>query len=350
MREILQTVATHPLLAGATMRGTRLADLVSQQVQIEFVPTTPDQPYAERSLVPLTPAAHELLAKPRAESIIRGVLAEVDGRAGPTQLRGISFSPSADHFRAAMLVSNLELGLNPMPTDEAGVRALVDEYSDPHLQAKGQGLGRWTDLGPGPAGELREIADEAVPVGERQDRRLRDVVRSALHEGFHAENPPDWAKHAQFADSVNWLEEAVADTLAWWPGVVDRVATRAGLPLTTTESPVVRRLQTYHEGDVLLERLLAWSGVDPTDPASFERARTLLKSQPVTGTPAALGAALAASSGGSGDDARRMAALIADPAVPFPDARVRAVRDVLREIGARTGRPDVTAPAQSAVR
>lgn len=292
LRPILSTWRATPWVAKTPVDDRTIAGVLDEEVQIGF---RGSGRMSERELVPLTPAAHELLygaSRDGARQALRGVLATLDGQEGVANLRGMSMSSDDASFATNLLMSNVEAGF----IDDAASRGDAAAFEQsmirliPSVQvAKAQNTG-WLDLGPRVSGKLREVVEQ----GERVEGAAADeVALTMLHELQHSVTPPN---PNTIDDRHVWLEEGIAETLAWWPGQATALRERMGAPARRgevvdpfTAPPGSVASDEYRERHRSVQRLLGLAGIEPVredgtiDDAAHARARELLQGGEIEG-------------------------------------------------------------------
>lgn len=292
LRPILSSWRSTPWVAKTPVDDRTIAGVLDKEVQIGFRGTGR---MSERELVPLTPAAHELLygaTRDGARQVLRGVLATLDGHEGIANLRGLSLSSDQASFATNLLMSNVEAGF----IDDAASRGDAAAFERsmvrliPSVQvAKAQNTG-WLDLGPRVSDKLRDV----VAQGPRIDGESADeVALTMLHELQHSVTPPN---PNTIDDRHVWLEEGIAETLAWWPGQAGALRERMGVPSRAgevvdpfTAPPGSVASDEYRERHRSVQRLLGLAGIEPVredgaiDDAALTRARTILQGDEIEG-------------------------------------------------------------------
>lgn len=302
-RPILERWRATPWVARTPVDDRSVGGILQEEVQVEF---RGDGPMSTRELVPLTRGAHELLYGPDragARTALRGMLATLDGQEGAANLRGMSLSSDQASFATNLLMSNTEAGFLPdsvAAADVAGFeRSMVSLI--PSVQvAKAQNTG-WMDLGPRVSDKLRDVIQRGPDAGSAS---ASEVALTFLHELQHSVSPHD-PKTIQ--ERHVWLEEGIAETLAWWPGQAAALRARMGVPARSGEAidpwtaPRDSVASTeYRNNHRTVQGLVGLAGIEPVredgtiDEAAFARARQLLQGDVVDRVPRALARAITA--------------------------------------------------------
>ncbi|MCW2926524.1 MAG: hypothetical protein JWM86_492 [Thermoleophilia bacterium] len=300
-RPILSIWRSTPWVAATPVDDRTIGGILRDEVQVEFRGTGR---MSERELVPLTPAARELLHGPErvaAQRALRGVLATLDGREGASNLRGISLSSDQSSFAANLLMSNTEAGFVDDAVragDRAGFeRAMVSLI--PSVQvAKAQNTG-WIDLGPRVSSMLRDVIGRGPDAGRDA---ANEVSLTLLHELQHSVTAPD---PRTIDDRHVWLEEGIAETLAWWPGAAGAMRDRLGVPTRPGEvidpfsaPPDSVASAEYRGRHRTVQGLLGLAGIEPydragaIDPTASARATALLQGDGIERVPRNLSRAI----------------------------------------------------------
>ena len=130
--------------------------------------------------------------------------------------------------------------------------------------------------------------------GPRIDGESADeVALTMLHELQHSVTPPN---PNTIDDRHVWLEEGIAETLAWWPGQAGALRERMGVPSRAgevvdpfTAPPGSVASDEYRERHRSVQRLLGLAGIEPVredgaiDDAALTRARTILQGDEIEG-------------------------------------------------------------------
>jgi hypothetical protein len=302
VRPILQRWSTTPWVARTPVDDRTVGSILHEEVQVGFRGTGP---MSKRELVPLSSGAHELLYgthRDAAERVLRGVLATLDGHEGAVNLRGISLSTDQASFAANLLASNVEAGFFPDSVatgDVAGFEQSMVSLIPSVRVAKAQNTG-WLDLGPRVSEKLRGVIEQD-PRSTSDD--ASEVALTLLHELQHSVSPHD---PATIEERHVWLEEGIAETLAWWPGEAAKlrermgVPTRPGQPIDPWSVPADSVASgEYRNRHRVVQSLLGLAGVAPTsddgtlDPAARDRAWQLLQGDVVQRVPRNLARAIA---------------------------------------------------------
>ena len=301
-RPLLERWRATPWVVRTPVDDRTVGSILDEEVQVAF---RGSGPMSSRALVPLSAGAHQLLYGPHrdaARSALRGMLATLDGAEGAANLRGISLSSDQASFATNLLLSNTEAGFFPdsvAARDPAGFERSMVSLIPSVKTAKAQNTG-WIDLGPRVSGKLRDVIEQ----GPRADRAgATEVALTLLHELQHSATPPDPTK---IDDRHVWLEEGIAETLAWWPGQAAALRGRLGVPASAGEAidpwtapPDSVASIEYRGNHRAVQRLLGLAGIEPVredgtlDPDAHARARQLLQGDVVERVPRALARAIA---------------------------------------------------------
>jgi len=317
-RPALTALEQSPVALATRVGGSTAGELLPRQVQIGL---DGSGLLADRTLVPLGPAAHNWLEGPDGPSVtrvLRGFLGSLDGRSAATHLKGLSFADSTDGFALNSLVSWTEHGYVALPATSEQVpawQAGVDSAIKLSWQATdgAQALETWMNVGPGITSTIRDLAHTPAD-GSDYRRNLRDRAgRTILHEFEHTVSPPDYEKTGSWYPNLNRFEEGIATTLAWWPGRIASVWKRAGVASPDPELAPIDAFTGYPEWHDLTKRLLMLAGIDVTAPADFAKADAMLQGRPIEQVPAALADAIAANKGLPPQRRDQLAQMISDP-------------------------------------
>lgn len=230
-RPILERWRTTPWISATPVDDRTIGGILDSEVQIAI---RGDGPMSTRDLVPLTPAAHALMYghdRDGAQRVLRGVLATLDGKEGVSTLRGISMASDQAAFATHLLASNTEAGFiddHAAAGDRAKFEQSMERLAPSVQAAKAQNSG-WLDIGPRVSGKLRSVIEDGPQAG-RDD--ANEVALTMLHELQHSITPHD----ARTIDENGvWMEEGIAETLAWWPGQAAALRQRMGVPAASGE-------------------------------------------------------------------------------------------------------------------
>lgn len=302
-RPILERWRATPWVARTPVDDRSVGGILQEEVQIAF---TGDGPMSTRELVPLTRGAHELLYgshRDSARTALRGVLATLDGHQGAANLRGMSLSTDQASFATNLLMSNVEAGFFPdsvAAADEAGFERSMVALIPSVKVAKAQNTG-WIDLGPRVSEKLRNVIERGPNAGSAD---ASEVALTFLHELQHSVSPHD---PNTVAEKHVWLEEGIAETLAWWPGQAAALRARMGVPTRPGETidpwtvpPDSVASTEYRNNHRTVQHLVGLAGVEPIredgtiDPDALSRAKQLLQGDVVDRVPRALARAITA--------------------------------------------------------
>ncbi|MCB0877862.1 MAG: hypothetical protein KDC46_02630 [Thermoleophilia bacterium] len=300
-RPILNRWTHTPWVSKTPVDDRTVGGILDEEVQIGF---EGDGPMSSRRLVPLSAGAHELLFGPHrdaARRLITGTLATLDGLEGAANLRGMSMSSDQASFATNLLMSNTEAGFYPdsvAASDPVQFERSMVSLIPSVRAAKAQNTG-WLDLGPRVSAKLRGLVEHGAEA-PRED--ATEVALTLLHELQHSITPHD---PNTVRDSDVWLEEGVAETLAWWPGQAAALRERMGLPLRAGETidpwsvpPDSVASTEYRNRHRSIQGLLGLAGVEPRtddgtiDPGQHDRAMQLLQGDVIDRVPRNLSRAI----------------------------------------------------------
>ncbi len=300
-RPILERWRATPWVARTPVDDRSVGGILQDEVQIAFRGTGP---MSSRELVPLTRGAHELLYghdRANARTALRGVLATLDGYEGAANLRGMSLSSDQASFATNLLMSNVEAGFFPdsvATNDEAGFERSMVSLIPSVKVAKAQNTG-WIDLGPRVSEKLRDVIARGPEAGSAP---ASEVALTFLHELQHSVSPHD---PNTVQERHVWLEEGIAETLAWWPGQAAALRARMGVPARAGEAidpwsvpPDSVASTEYRNNHRTVQHLVGLAGIEPIredgtfDEAAFARAKQLLQGDVVDRVPRALARAI----------------------------------------------------------
>jgi hypothetical protein len=214
---------------------------------------SPNIPVDQRSLVPETQAAADLLNGPhadRAQQALKGMLLAYEGAEHHNNLQGIALGTARAPYLVNEMLEVAESGSLPKdltPVTLENATKLRDGMAQmlPLIQAHNLG---WISLGPVASRQLIHQLTVDPAHATEQDRRggtsLAHIVAHETQHGVHPftlnevvpkkvqamtseermQLPPD-----KQTTNVNWIEEATADTLAMWPGDTQRTARAMGI-------------------------------------------------------------------------------------------------------------------------
>lgn len=302
VRPIHDVWSATPWVAATAVDDRTVGDVLRDEVQVAF---RGDGPMSSRELVPITPAARELLHGPSrdsAERVLRGMLATLDGQEGAATLRGMSLATDPAAFATHLLLSNTEAGFFPdsvTSADQAGFERSMLRLAPSVRVAKAQNTG-WLDLGPRTSAQLRGM----LGGGPVHDDEATEVALTLLHELQHSVSPHD---PNRIEERHVWLEEGIAETLAWWPGQAAALRERMGVPARAGSSidpwsvpaDSVASVE-YRQRHRAVQSLLGLAGISPrradgtVDPSAHARARQLLQGDVVDRVPRNLARAIVA--------------------------------------------------------
>ncbi len=302
LRPILSAFQHTPWVASTPVDDSSVAAIVPRQVQVAIVG---DGPFASRELRPLTPAARELLYGPhrdRAEQAIRGMISTLDAQVGASTLRGFSLATDQAGFATNLLMSTIEAGIFPDSVSSGDRRRFESDFTSLGRTvqvARAQNTG-WLDFGPKPSSQLRSI----IELGTRASRAdAEEFGLVAAHELQHSVTPHN---PTTIADRHVWVEEGIAETLAWWPGVVRGMLERMGAPVPLVDpdpymaAPGTTASAEYRARHRAVQALLGLAGITPYDEAgtpstaAHRRAMEVLQGGDLTGAARRMAAAIGA--------------------------------------------------------
>ncbi len=102
----------------------------------------------------------------------------------------------------------------------------------------------------------------------------RYVTEVLAHELEHTRSV------GELPDSLTWLNEGGADTVARWPGVAQAMARSMGIAPPKQAPPLSGKL-AYDRYTAAVRRLLVLAGFDITDPKQVDAVRALVQGRPV---------------------------------------------------------------------
>lgn len=343
VRPILDTFLRTPWVANTPVDDTSVRELLPRQIHIAV---RGDGPVSRRELVPITPAARELLHgrhRDAAERVLKGMLAPLDAQQGASNFRGLSLSTDVAGFATNLLASNIEAGFEPDSVtirDKQQFERTFTNIGRAVVEGgvKAQNTG-WTDFGPRVSQQVLDL----IARGEQAGRdTAAEVALTAAHELQHSHTAP-LAPGAP--RQLVWLEEGAAETLAWWPGVAAESMRRMGVPARRGEEPDPfvadpRSVASneYRQRHRAVLGLLDLAGVQQrtetgTPSADAYRAATqLLQGVSIERVPRNLARAIARTHGLRAEDVPALADLIVESRGE-PSA-VEALRDVVAQAAA----------------
>lgn len=293
-RPILERWSSTPWVAATPVDDRTIGGILREDVQIAF---EGDGPMSTRELVPLSAGATALLNGPHrdgARRALRGMLATLDGHEGAANLRGISMSSDQASFATNLLMSNVESGFYPdsvTANDPARLEQSMVSLIPSVRAAKAQNTG-WMDLGPRVSDQLRRVMQGP---GRATSDEATEVALTLLHELQHSISPHD---PNTIEDRHVWLEEGIAETLAWWPGRAAALRERMGVPLRAGESidpwsvpPDSVASTEYRKRHQAVQAMLGVAGIVPRredgsiDETAHARAQQLLQGDAVDRVP-----------------------------------------------------------------
>lgn len=292
-RPIMQKFSATPWIANEPVDGVPVKALIPQQVQVAFVGNG-----AGKRPVPLTPAAHDLLygsTRDNARQFFRGVVDSAVSTGSIDALRGMSLSTDLKGFTTNLMMSNIEAGYLPDTTGANGRSQFFGTFLGVAKAAQGaraQNTG-WLDVGPKVSSKITGIINQGASGVAHSD--LDEVAIVLTHELQHAATPPG----PKLKPHHVWLEEGVAETLAWWPGaarstllnITATVPKSWRDPDVFTAEPHTLPSAEYQAGHKSVQGLLGLAGIRPyrddgsTDPASLSAARTVLQADHIERVP-----------------------------------------------------------------
>jgi hypothetical protein len=198
-------------------------------------------------------------------------------------------------------MSNVEAGFFPdsvAAADEPGFeRSMVTLIPSVEV-AKAQNTG-WMDIGPRVSAKLLDVIHSGAAAGRDA---ASEVALTALHELQHSITPHD---PNTIDERHVWLEEGIAETLAWWPGQAAALRTRMGVPPRAGEvidpwsvPPDSVASTEYRNNHRAIQQLVGLAGIEPVrddgtlDEAAFTKAQQLLQGDVVDRVPRALARAI----------------------------------------------------------
>lgn len=263
-RPLLQDVQNTPWIRNTKVGDSTFGQVADRALQFAF---EGNGPIADHTIVPQTAAAARALEGkqgPALEQALRGIAATVSGHESNTSFKGISLARGYRDFQVNSAISYLEPGkFMPMLSDAFSTKptkqsklavkdALKNGDQVAHM-AVAQAPG-WVNLGPFASRQVMRLAGEA---NSTKDAKLGTWLASiGAHEPLHTVTPPglkdlvkkeylQWPTPTELEKKsqenpfaamkpINWLEEGTADTLALWPGRIQQVGARMGVPTLST--------------------------------------------------------------------------------------------------------------------
>jgi hypothetical protein len=300
-RPILDRWRTTPWVAKTPVDDRTIGGILDEEVQVAF---RGDGPMREREIVPITSAARELLYghdREAAQRVFRGVLATLDGQEGAVTLRGMSLASDQASFATNLLMSNTEAGFVDdavAASDPARLERNMLRLIPSVQAAKAQNTG-WMDIGPRVSAQLLDVIRHGPEAGRDA---ANEVALTVLHELQHSVSPHD---PNTIEDRHVWLEEGVAETLAWWPGQAAALRARMGVPAAAGEVIDPWSVPTdsvasseYRDRHRAVQQLLGLAGVEAMrddgtlDEGAHARAAQLLQGDTVDRVPRNLARAI----------------------------------------------------------
>lgn len=204
------------------------------------------------------------------------------------QLAGVTLTSSRNGLIASTVLDAAEHELvaparaarrsirNNPDADEDWAQSTVDDVRS-MSDALAFNTGGWITLAPSISRTLLRPAQAPSTPGQS----VRDAVRTISHEIEHSVTPSQAL--------LRW-EEAIAETLAAWPGRDRTTAHSLGVTIRASD-----RSESGYDDDVReLRKLLALAGINPRVASQEPAARLLLQGQPVDAVPSRLASAIAA--------------------------------------------------------
>jgi hypothetical protein len=357
-----------PWVAQTEVADTTVGEVAGRALQFAFEGTGAIDTWR---ITPQTSDAAQLLSGtrgPAIEQALRGIASTIRGHEGNTSFRGITLARSDVEYQVNSALNYIEgtriapsygFTTDDTPTSRAALQRAISD---------GQGVAdgtaaqapNWVNLGSFATRELVRLAGRA---DSPADARIGTWLASmGAHEPQHTISPlsfedvikPEYqnmAPEEMAADPVlakdpfaaleplNWVEEGTADTLANWPGRIERVARNMGVPFSPTPqapgvlpAPIAAARTAAHgrgatfsaderalvdtwvkgefntapqtDGDRFqllamhsngahnypshvagMHLMLAMAGIDPKRPDDYAKADQLLQGGDITGTP-----------------------------------------------------------------
>lgn len=320
IRPIQQTFMNTPWIANEPVGATPVRDIVPKQVQVAFEGTGR---MSERNLVPMTPAATDLLNGPHrdaAQQFFRGVLGQLDGLEGVTKLDGMSLSTDHNAFATNLMMSNIDNGFFRDTISTGQVKEFLGDFqmaADQVTGMRAQNSG-WLDVGPRVSGQVMDL----IKYGPRAGREAMDEAGLVLtHEIQHSITPIK----PNVDQKLLWLEEGSAEALAWWPGATKNLLNDAGVPTAPgyeiSPHTAPRNIQAspkYRNYHTAVLKLLDLAGAPMFDAAGnisqdgTQKARQILQGENLEQVPKNLAHAIGNNQGMAPGDVDALTALIAD--------------------------------------
>ncbi len=272
-----------PCVRDASLARSTVGEIASAQARVAY-----RRSGTETDLVPMTPAAKQLLGGTDAARAVR-LLRGIDSAAQATGavLEGVTLTTTRNGLIASTVLDAAEHELvaparaarrsirNNPSADEDWAQSTVEDVRS-MSDALAFNTGGWITLAPGISRTLLRPDAAASAPGQS----VRDAVRTVSHEIEHSVTPS--------AALLRW-EEAIAETLAAWPGRDRSTARELGVTIKANDRSASGYDDDVHE----LRRLLVLAGINPRIASHEPEARALLQDQPVEEVPARMAQAIA---------------------------------------------------------
>lgn len=265
-------VATQPI------GNTTIADVASRQLRVAI-----QRRGDETRLIPQTAAAERWIGgtdAAHAHQLLQGI--DALARARGAAIHGVTFTTSQRGFAASTVLDETEHELLPAarrahlsPNSE---RLASEDFAESSLEsmkfdahALAINSGGWLTFAPGMSRRL--VHPERAASGLSG---IKDALRTVAHEIEHSVTPSSKSTPQQ----DHW-EEAIAETLAAWPGNDAATSRHLGIGYRRTDIS-----NSGYDGDVRgLRQLLRLAGVDTSRSAGLADARLLLQAPALSRAP-----------------------------------------------------------------
>jgi hypothetical protein len=284
VRPLAAMYVSDPALADVQVGGMPAREVLQRQLHFALDGSGPP---SQRAIVPQTEAAARFLAGqfgPRVERLLRGTLAQLDGRAG-VDLRGIALSTSAAGFQL-----NSAMGFSEKPdrahaladpdpvVRRSAVEGSLETFAGWATNNHANYSAGWVNLDADHTGQLLHALTSTDAASAPDTARAQYVL---AHELEHAVTPMDLSRGAPDMPH-QWIEEATAEVLTLQRGAAAERARAVGFPSGADTVVAQRRdwLQGYASYHDALVDLLSLGGIDPETGPGYERAVDVLQSTP----------------------------------------------------------------------
>lgn len=305
-----------PWLRDARIGDSTFGQVLSQQVHFGFEGAGA---FSERSIVPRSQAAADLLAGARGTQVtanLRGVLSILDGKEAIAKLDGLSVPTTRGGFLVNATLAYME-ELDPEVTSlprtdpDGSFRKQYEAMWQQQMTLDDGGAWDapygWVNVGTPDGGHVLAML-RGDPTTDTQ--LAGELTLGFGHELQHRVSPP--TLDADYDDRLAWLEESAASLLSIHHAKLN--ASKLGLPFDQHQVDELAAqgtpgYLTWRQG---LEKLLDVAQVDVSTSAGLVQADTLLQSSPVVDVPARLAARIARSNQLSQDFAESLPQAIMD--------------------------------------